>query len=433
MFVFIYLLLVAGSVAQTPELPTTPSPSDPDATWSLVEQEVLPKWHAREEVAALQVAARDRFVVGDATLSEAYPRLGTSTLGSSQLVRGRLATLTEREVTRSREATRSAPAGVTTEERLAIWRSARDAALTAEAQADQRERALCVSVLARLEDHPELRADRVKPLLEELEVVRGSPETLPADASEALRQAWSMEAAEADAAFARTHQWLTELRARGRVDASLFQTEVSELARGDNTLAARAAADRLVLLRRFLSGDARQSVDAALQTWFATPRSPASDPQTSDPAALEAMEARAAAVLQARERRAVVALTFAEDGVAGQLAHWEQETEQARAAYQALTEQRRIDAGLLTGEDGSVAAQAEAAARRAEKAEADAGDDEVRRELAQQVDGRQAAAAARFGEGGRSNSPRSRAGKRRLRGTPGTSRPRPKIYVSSTG
>lgn len=290
--------IVALSLLSSPPAQAAP---DPALIWSVALQHDLPALDSRRQTADAQQAARQAFFDGGGSLGQAFPALVGVSLGSEHVLRGRLALLDDAAVDRAQEAAVPLPAGLSSRRRSA-WARARTRTLTAEARAAELEQRLIVSLLATLEDHPELSAQRIGArrtmLVRAQERSAQAATTAEGDALLAAQR----RAAAADAALATLDQWVLSLRladATGR--APVLSASIAALEDPD---AGPAAADRLRLALPVLPPSESDVARTALLAYYTGPALDAASaalaapavvvPVTEAEAALEAHQAELA-------------------------------------------------------------------------------------------------------------------------------------------
>ncbi|MCB9689272.1 MAG: hypothetical protein H6735_29810 [Alphaproteobacteria bacterium] len=367
---------------------TTPSRAEPaDSTPALVDQELLPALEARRLTALARIDARERFVQGKASFDEAWPRIDAVTLGRPEVLRGRVALLDDAAVTRIREATVPTPDGLDARTSARL-KDTRDAALRAEGRADELERALLVAVIARLQDHPELTRERVAPLRAPFESVLAEP---PPQGTDEADIAALQARARADVERQRLEALLLALRV-GAIGTPVPSPE-EDLARLGTPDEARAAADRLGLLRTFLDDEAGARVSEALVAWWSsTPLQEAQQRKATAEAALQQgppplPEDQAHAGVQAAQEgldaaKATLAATPTGTPLGDAVAAVRQAEVDAAAAELALAEARLrgVQSKVATAEDVERArTQAQIAQEEADAARAAAADARDRR------------------------------------------------------
>ncbi|MEZ4235701.1 MAG: hypothetical protein R3F59_05965 [Myxococcota bacterium] len=407
--VWLVAALVAAATARAAPAPAPPDPApaaapappDPAAVWARARQEQIPALRARAEVARNRTEARERFFAGQAPLPEAFPDLAGRDLSDPAVVRGDLALLSDRDTARAAERVAELPDVGTHRAELD---AARQTALDAEDRAAGLLRRALSGTLAHLDAHPELARsalDQVSAPLRATVAAASAP-----DLDDEARAARVKAAALADADLARLDALVAALRRAALVPTAVPPDPADDIGRLGDPTGADAAADRLRLLRPFLTGDPRTHLDDALLAWLQGPRlaqataAAAAPAPSGDLPALQADLTEAEATLAALKDRvheapAGDAVAAADQAVlAEEVRGAEQRVEALRTAVSGADAARQVSTA-----DAARRSEADAAAarERAANAMAEARDDAERRAaeaLAAAADARANAAAA---------------------------------------
>ena len=243
--VLIFLLTFSASA-------TSP---DEEAAEALAEQEEIPAFDAREEVATRRVSAREQFFAGAVSLSVGFPHLANATLTDPMVLTGRLAAL---DAEGAQRATSRVAAG------SASLQEHRERALDAEDRAAQLERRLLLGLRAQLEAHPELTSSRLEALRAPYKRLMEQAAQAPSDQEVEAAKA----AADADLELVRLDEVVRAVQLQGLIPSATPPRPTQDLARLSDPEQAPAAAERLALLRPWLA----PSDLALLLDWWTGPR-----------------------------------------------------------------------------------------------------------------------------------------------------------------
>lgn len=332
---------VAPAEEGEPAAVTSVPAEDPELVWARIQQDELPAWTARREVAEARSAEARAFFGGGSSLRAAFPSLADGPLALVGWLDSQLVRLEEAEAQRALLRARPAPT-LGDDERVASWLAARQATLDAEDSAALLERRMLLSLRALARERPELagagfaaEAERLSARLAELSVQ--AQEATGDERGALLQRIDALVLRQERLKDQATRARLAVLRPGDR--GVLDPADIGRLGPGPE---GEGAADRLRRVRQMLPDDLRATVDAALERYVAEVEAPRREAeQKRKETETQAAAAEAANRAELARREAERAAADAQDDEGRRIAALLDEVADAEAQSQATWDATR--------------------------------------------------------------------------------------------